>query len=194
MIEFDLKRLDLLITSQEGRALFPNKDVADQKRGELETHWDNLGIPKNLKCVVDFLSGRDQFVCFDPNPSTSTSTTGGEDTSKSEDCVPDPSVESLVNEDSDSDSDSKPCFSRASEACRILDTAAAPAAAFRACFDEPVPTVAERVKMTDLTGGDYVLSSGKDHLTYEFTRLIVNQHKVNEVRHHHHTSRAPRAL
>ena len=54
MIEFDLKRLDLLITSQEGRALFPNKDVADQKRGELETHWDNLGIPKNLKCVVTF--------------------------------------------------------------------------------------------------------------------------------------------
>jgi len=102
MIEFDLKRLDLLITSQEGRALFPNKDVADQKRGELETHWDNLGIPKNLKCVVDFLSGRDQFVCFDPNPSTST--TGGEDTSKSEDCVPDPSVELPENENSGSDS------------------------------------------------------------------------------------------
>ena len=44
--------------------------------------------------------------------------------------------------------DDEECFSRATEACRILDTSVAPSAAFRACFDEPAPTVAERVKMT----------------------------------------------
>ena len=75
----------------------------------------------------------------------------------------------------------EPCFSREAEACRILDTAATPSAAFRACFDEAaVATVAQRVKMIDLVGGDYVLSSGKE-LAYEFTRVIVNQHKLNEV-------------
>jgi len=76
----------------------------------------------------------------------------------------------------------EPCFSREAEACRILDTAATPSAAFRACFDEAaVATVAQRVKMIDLVGGDYVLSSGKE-LAYEFTRVIVNQHKLNEKR------------
>jgi len=75
----------------------------------------------------------------------------------------------------------EPCFSREAEACRVLDTSVAPSAAFRACFDEPAPTVAERVKMTALTGGDYVLSAGKDQ-AYEFTRVIVNQHKLNEKR------------
>jgi len=35
--------------------------------------------------------------------------------------------------------------------------------------------------MTALTGGDYVLSAGKDQ-AYEFTRVIVNQHKLNEKR------------
>ena len=41
----------------------------------------------------------------------------------------------------------------------FLDMDATPSAAFRACFDEPVlPTVAERVKMTALAGGDYVLT------------------------------------
>ena len=78
----------------------------------------------------------------------------------------------------------EPCFSRDAEACRVLDTSVAPSAAFRACFDEPAPTVAERVKMTALTGGDYVLSAGKDQ-AYEFTRVIVNQHKLNEARHSH---------
>ena len=74
------------------------------------------------------------------------------------------------------------CFSREAEACRILDTHATPSAAFRACFDEPAPSVvAERVKMTALTGGDYVLGAGKG-LAYEFTRVIVNQHKLNEAR------------
>ena len=77
--------------------------------------------------------------------------------------------------------DDKPCFSREAEACRILDTSVTPSAAFRACFDEPVPTVAERVKMTALAGGDYVLSAGKE-LAYEFTRVIVNQHKLSEAR------------
>merc|ERR1719345_564860 len=77
--------------------------------------------------------------------------------------------------------DEEPCFSREAEACRVLDTSVAPSAAFRACFDEPAPTVAERVKMTALTGGDYVLSAGKDQ-AYEFTRVIVNQHKLNEKR------------
>lgn len=77
--------------------------------------------------------------------------------------------------------DDEPCFSREAEACRVLDTSVAPFAAFRACFDEPAPTVAERVKMTALTGGDYVLSAGKDQ-AYEFTRVIVNQHKLNEKR------------
>mgnify|MGYP004333605391 CR=1 FL=1 len=78
----------------------------------------------------------------------------------------------------------EPCFSREAEACRVLDTSVAPSAAFRACFDEPAPTVAERVKMTALTGGDYVLSAGKDQ-AYEFTRVIVNQHKLNEARRRH---------
>ena len=50
--------------------------------------------------------------------------------------------------------DDEPCFSREAEACRVLDTSVAPSAAYRACFDEPAPTVAERVKMTALTGGD----------------------------------------
>ena len=77
--------------------------------------------------------------------------------------------------------DDEECFSRETEACRILDISATPSAAFRACFDEPVPTVAERVKMTALAGGDYVLSAGKE-LAYEFTRVIVNQHKLNEAR------------
>jgi len=74
-----------------------------------------------------------------------------------------------------------PCFSREAEACRIVDTSVAPFAAFRACFDEAAPTVAERVKMTALTGGDYILSAGKDQ-AYEFTRVIVNQHKLTEKR------------
>ena len=74
-----------------------------------------------------------------------------------------------------------PCFSREAEACRIVDTSVAPFAAFRACFDEAAPTVAERVKMTALTGGDYILSAGKDQ-AYEFTRVIVNQHKLTEAR------------
>ena len=80
--------------------------------------------------------------------------------------------------------DDEPCFSREAEACRVLDTSVAPSVAFRACFDEPAPTVAERVKMTALTGGDYVLSAGKDQ-AYEFTRVIVNQHKLNEARRRH---------
>ena len=80
--------------------------------------------------------------------------------------------------------DDEPCFSREAEACRVLDTSVAPSVAFRACFDEPAPTVAERVKMTALTGGDYVLSAGMDQ-AYEFTRVIVNQHKLNEARHRH---------
>jgi len=77
--------------------------------------------------------------------------------------------------------DDDPCFSREAEACRIVDTSVAPFAAFRACFDEAAPTVAERVKMTALTGGDYILSAGKDQ-AYEFTRVIVNQHKLTEKR------------
>ena len=74
-----------------------------------------------------------------------------------------------------------PCFSREAKACRIVDTSVAPFAAFRACFDETAPTVAERVKMTALTGGDYILSAGKDQ-AYEFTRVIVNQHKLTDAR------------
>ena len=70
-----------------------------------------------------------------------------------------------------------PCFSRETEACRILDTSASPSDALRACFDEPVSQVAERVAMAALVAGDYVLSAGKE-LTYEYTRIIVNQHRV----------------
>ena len=85
----------------------------------------------------------------------------------------------------------EPCFSREAEACRILDTSAAPSAAFLACFDEPATTVAERVKMTALSGGDYVLSAGKNQ-AYEFTLVIVNQHKLNEARRRHtSTQQAP---
>jgi hypothetical protein len=72
-----------------------------------------------------------------------------------------------------------PCFSREAEACRILDTSASPSDAFRACFDEPTLKTAERVPMPALNAGDYVLSTGKD-LAYEFTRIIVNQHRVEE--------------
>lgn len=73
--------------------------------------------------------------------------------------------------------DDDPCFSRETEACRILDTSASPSDALRACFDEPVSQVAERVAMAALVAGDYVLSAGKG-LTYEYTRIIVNQHRV----------------
>ena len=72
-----------------------------------------------------------------------------------------------------------PCFSREAEACRILDMSASPSDAFRACFDEPTLKVAERVPMPALSAGDYVLSTGKD-LAYEFTRIIVNQHRVED--------------
>ena len=71
----------------------------------------------------------------------------------------------------------KPCFSRDAEACRVLDSAVSPTDAYRACFDEPALKTAERVKMADLSGGDYVLTAGKD-LTYEITRVLVNQHRV----------------
>ena len=76
-------------------------------------------------------------------------------------------------------SDDDPCFSREAEACRILDMSASPSDAFRACFDEPTLKVAERVPMPALSAGDYVLSTGKD-LAYEFTRIIVNQHRVED--------------
>ena len=70
------------------------------------------------------------------------------------------------------------CFSRETEACRILDTSASPSDAFRACFDEPVSQkVTERVAMAALVAGDYVLSAGKG-LAYEYTRIIVNQHRI----------------
>jgi len=70
------------------------------------------------------------------------------------------------------------CFSRETEACRILDTSASPSDAFRACFDEPVSQkVAERVAMAALVAGDHVLSAGKG-LVYEYTRIIVNQHRI----------------
>ena len=75
--------------------------------------------------------------------------------------------------------DDDPCFSREAEACRILDMSASPSDAFRACFDEPTLKVAERVPMPALSAGDYVLSTGKD-LAYEFTRIIVNQHRVED--------------
>ena len=70
-----------------------------------------------------------------------------------------------------------PCFSRDAEACRVLDPAASPADAFRACFDDPALKTAERVRMAELAAGEYVLSAGKD-LTYEFARVIVNQHRI----------------
>ena len=70
-----------------------------------------------------------------------------------------------------------PCFSREAEACRVLDSSASPTDAHRACFDEPALQTAERVKMADLSGGDLVLSAGKD-LTYEVARVIVNQHRI----------------
>ena len=89
-----------------------------------------------------------------------------------------------------SEASDEPCFSREAEACRILDTSFTPSAAFRACFEAVAVNrpSAERVKMTALTAGDYVLSAGKDQ-AYEFTRVIVNQHKLNEARcppYHHH--------
>ena len=76
-------------------------------------------------------------------------------------------------------SDDDPCFSREAEACRILDMSASPSDAFRACYDEPTLKAAERVPMPALSAGDYVLSTGKD-LAYEFTRIIVNQHRVED--------------
>ena len=45
--------------------------------------------------------------------------------------------------------------------------------------------------MTALAGGDYVLSAGKNQ-AYEFTLVIVNQHKLNEARRRHtSTQQAP---
>ena len=69
------------------------------------------------------------------------------------------------------------CFSRDAQACRILDTAASPADAFRACFDESALKVAERVPMAELVGGDYILSAGKG-LAHEFARVVVNAHRA----------------
>jgi hypothetical protein len=73
--------------------------------------------------------------------------------------------------------DDAPCFSREAEACKILDTSASPAEAFRACFDEPALKMVKRVPMTELVGGDYVLSAGQD-LQYVFTRVLINQHRL----------------
>ena len=72
-----------------------------------------------------------------------------------------------------------PCFSRETEACRILDTSASPSDALRACFDEPVSHRwrSGTTAGVALVAGDYVLSAGKG-LTYEYTRIIVNQHRV----------------
>jgi len=88
----------------------------------------------------------------------------------------------------------QPCFSREAEACRVLNTAASPDDAFQACFSEGVlgaRDVAERVPMTALVGGDLVLSANKE-LVYEFTRVIINQHRMTEVgREHVHSLSYP---
>ena len=65
-----------------------------------------------------------------------------------------------------------PCFDRAvATACKLVDAAASPSAAFGACFGDAPGAAAARVLMADLRAGDVVLSTPT-----EATRVIVNEH------------------
>jgi hypothetical protein len=80
--------------------------------------------------------------------------------------------------DDDSGS-SNPCFAReTTTACRVHDRAAPPAEAYKQCFgEEGRGAAAERVLMTSLGAGDYVLTQAADG-ALDNTRVILNQHKV----------------
>ena len=78
--------------------------------------------------------------------------------------------------DDDSGS-SNPCFAReTTTACRVHDIAAPPADAYAQCFLGQRGAAAERVLMTSLSAGDYVLTQADGALAH--TRVILNQHKV----------------
>ena len=66
---------------------------------------------------------------------------------------------------------SDPCFADSTTACRLIDAAVAPAMAYKQCFGDEAPTMAERVPMRALAAGDVVLASPT-----ATTRVIVNQH------------------
>jgi len=74
------------------------------------------------------------------------------------------------------DASSDPCFADTTTACRINDAAMAPSTAFKQCFGDEAPTMAERVPMKALAAGDLVLASPT-----ATTRVIVNQHAAVEV-------------
>ena len=80
-------------------------------------------------------------------------------------------------DDGDDDSGSNPCFAReTTTACRVHDIAAPPADAYAQCFLGERGAAAERVLMTSLSAGDYVLTQADGALAH--TRVILNQHKV----------------
>merc|ERR1719311_1019974 len=62
------------------------------------------------------------------------------------------------------------CFSRTTQACRLLQPASAEDA-FAACFKDGKHAAAERVSMEALVAGDTVLADGE-----ALTRVVVNQH------------------
>ena len=81
--------------------------------------------------------------------------------------------------DDDDSGSSNPCFAReTTTACRMHDITAPPADAYAQCFGKAGRGVAaERVMMTSLSAGDYVLTQAADG-ALAHTRVILNQHKV----------------
>lgn len=71
-----------------------------------------------------------------------------------------------------SSKDDAPCFGRSVSVCRLSDAAVAPSDAYAACFGTGV-AAAERVLMSEVQAGDFVLSSKN-----EASRVIVNQHRA----------------
>ena len=85
---------------------------------------------------------------------------------------------STTTTSSDDDGGSNPCFAReTTTACRVHDIAAPPADAYAQCFGKAGRgAAAERVLMTSLSAGDYVLTQADGALAH--TRVVLNQHKV----------------
>ena len=91
----------------------------------------------------------------------------------------------LPPSDDDDDGDdgggggSNPCFAReTTTACRINDVTAPLDAMYEQCFGETGRgPAAERLLMTSLSAGDYVLTQADDG-ALAHTRVILNQHKV----------------
>ena len=63
-------------------------------------------------------------------------------------------------------------------ACRLVDAAASPAAAYGACYKSE-GTAAELVRMAELAAGDRVVTAARDG-SVALTRILVNQHAKAE--------------